>query len=118
MNGREVFRHAVSEMAGLGRDVLARAGYRPADLDLLVLHQANRRIIDVVARKLDLPPEKVVMTVDRHANTSAASIPLALDAAAAEGRIRPGQLVCSTRSAAGSLGGGAGAVVNAPNAVY
>jgi 3-oxoacyl-[acyl-carrier-protein] synthase-3 len=81
-------------MVGSAEIVLARAGYRPADLDLLVLHQANQRIIDVVARKLDLPPEKVVMTVDRHANTSAASIPLALDAAAAEGRLRPGQLVC------------------------
>ena len=94
MNGREVFRNAVSEMVGSAEIVLARAGYRPADLDLLVLHQANQRIIDVVARKLDLPPEKVVLTVDRHANTSAASIPLALDAAAAEGRLRPGQLVC------------------------
>ena len=94
MNGREVFRNAVSEMVGSAEIVLARAGYRPADLDLLVLHQANQRIIDSVARKLDLPPEKVVMTVDRHANTSAASIPLALDAAAAEGRLRPGQLVC------------------------
>jgi 3-oxoacyl-[acyl-carrier-protein] synthase-3 len=94
MNGREVFRNAVAEMVGSAEIVLARAGYRPADLDLLVLHQANQRIIDAVARKLELPPEKVVLTVDRHANTSAASIPLALDAAAEEGRLRPGQLVC------------------------
>jgi 3-oxoacyl-[acyl-carrier-protein] synthase-3 len=94
MNGREVFRNAVVEMAGSAEKVLAQVGQAPADLDLLVLHQANRRIIDAVARKLELPPEKVVVTVDRHANTSAASIPLALDAAAAEGRLRPGQLVC------------------------
>ena len=94
MNGREVFRNAVTEMVGSAEEVLARAGYAPADLDLLVLHQANQRIIDAVAKRLELPPGKLVVTVDRHANTSAASIPLALDAAAAEGRLRPGRLVC------------------------
>lgn len=94
MNGREVFRHAVAEMAGAAEVVLARAGYEVADLDRLVLHQANLRIIDAVARRLGLPPEKVEVTVDRHANTSAASIPLALDVAFTEGRLRRGDLVC------------------------
>lgn len=94
MNGREVFRHAVAEMAGAAERVLAQAGHSAAELDWLVPHQANLRIIDAVGRRLGLAPERVVVTVDRHANTSAASIPLALDAAAGDGRLRPGQLVC------------------------
>jgi 3-oxoacyl-[acyl-carrier-protein] synthase III len=94
MNGREVYRHAVTEMAAAAERVLERAGWAASDLDWLVLHQANLRIIDAVGRRLGLPPERVLVTVDRHANTSAASIPLALDAAVGDGRIGPGQLVC------------------------
>ena len=94
MNGREVFRFAVAEMAAAADNVLAQAGWTRNDLDWLVLHQANLRIIDAVAKRLGLPSGKMIVTVDRHANTSAASIPLALDAAVADGRIRPGQLVC------------------------
>ena len=94
MNGREVFRHAVAEMAGAAERVLAQAGLATADLDWLVPHQANLRIIDALGRRLGVAPERIVVTVDRHANTSAASIPLALDAAVKDGRLRPGQLVC------------------------
>jgi 3-oxoacyl-[acyl-carrier-protein] synthase III len=81
-------------MAAAAERVLERAGWAASDLDWLVLHQANLRIIDAVGRRLGLPPERVLVTVDRHANTSAASIPLALDAAVGDGRIGPGQLVC------------------------
>jgi 3-oxoacyl-[acyl-carrier-protein] synthase-3 len=94
MNGREVFRHAVAEMAASAENVLNQVGSTTAELDWLVLHQANLRIIDAVAKRLTLPREKMIVTVDRHANTSAASIPLALDAAVTDGRIQPGQLVC------------------------
>jgi 3-oxoacyl-[acyl-carrier-protein] synthase-3 len=94
MNGREVFRYAVTEMAKAAEVALHKAEWTAHDLDWLVLHQANMRIIDAVGRRLDLPPERVLVTVDRHANTSAASIPLALDAAASDGRLRPGHLIC------------------------
>jgi 3-oxoacyl-[acyl-carrier-protein] synthase III len=93
MKGREVFRHAVVNLADVLGNVLAEVGLTPADLDWVVPHQANQRILDATAKKLGLPPEKVVVTVDRHANTSAASVPLALDTAVRDGRIRPGQLV-------------------------
>ena len=93
MEGKEVFKHAVVNMAAVVGEVLAKAGLTAADIDLLVPHQANKRIIDGTGRKLGLPPEKVVMTVDRHANTSAASIPLALDTAVREGRVRKGDLL-------------------------
>jgi 3-oxoacyl-[acyl-carrier-protein] synthase III len=93
MEGKEVFKHAVVNMAAVVGEVLAKAGLTAADIDLLVPHQANKRIIDGTGRKLGLPPEKVVMTVDRHANTSAASIPLALDTAVREGRVRTGDLL-------------------------
>jgi 3-oxoacyl-[acyl-carrier-protein] synthase III len=93
MEGKEVFRHAVQCLAAVVDEALAANGLTAGDVDWLVPHQANRRIIDAMARKLDLPPEKVVLTIDRHANTSAASVPLALAEAAADGRIRPGQLV-------------------------
>ena len=93
MKGQEVFRHAVNRLAEVVDEALAAAGITAAEIDWLVPHQANRRIIDAMGRKLGLPPEKVVITVDRHANTSAASIPLALAEAAADGRIRPGHLV-------------------------
>jgi 3-oxoacyl-[acyl-carrier-protein] synthase-3 len=93
MKGREVFRHAVVNLAEVLREVLDEAGLSTDDLDWLVPHQANARILDATAKKLNLPPEKVVMTVAQHANTSAASVPLALDQAVRDGRIKVGDLV-------------------------
>ncbi|MBN8501043.1 MAG: ketoacyl-ACP synthase III [Sphingomonadales bacterium] len=93
MKGREVFRHAVTNLADVLGSVLAEVGLSAADIDWVVPHQANQRILDATARKLGLPPEKVVVTVDRHANTSAASVPLALDCAVRDGRIKTGDLV-------------------------
>jgi len=93
MKGREVFRHAVVNLADVLREVLEETGMNAADIDWVVPHQANARILDATARKLDLPSEKVVVTVDRHANTSAASVPLALDTAVQDGRIKQGDLV-------------------------
>ena len=93
MKGREVFRHAVKNLADVLKEVLAAADLTPADVDWVVPHQANARILDATAKKLGLPPEKVVVTVDRHANTSAASVPLALDTAVRDGRIKRGDLI-------------------------
>lgn len=93
MRGKEVFKHAVTNLADVLREVLEGSGIDAAQVDWVVPHQANARILDATARKLGLPPEKVVVTVDRHANTSAASVPLALDAAVRDGRIRKGQIV-------------------------
>jgi 3-oxoacyl-[acyl-carrier-protein] synthase-3 len=93
MEGREVFRHAVVRMGEAVDAAMAAMGITGRELDWLVPHQANRRIIDSMGHRLHLPPEKVIVTVDRHANTSAASIPLALAEAAGDGRIRQGQLV-------------------------
>ena len=93
MKGREVFRHAVVNLAEVLTEVLEDAGVAASDLDWVVPHQANARILDATARKLGLSPDKMVMTVDRHANTSAASVPLALDVAVRDGRIKPGDLV-------------------------
>jgi 3-oxoacyl-[acyl-carrier-protein] synthase-3 len=93
MEGKEVFKHAVVNMAAVVGEVLDKAGLEPKDIDWLVPHQANKRIIDGTGRKLGLPPERVVVTVDRHANTSAASIPLALDVAVKDGRIKKGDLL-------------------------
>ena len=93
MRGREVFRHAVVNLAEVLREVLGATGLNAADIDWVVPHQANARILDATARKLDLPAEKVIVTVDRHANTSAASVPLALDTAVRDGRIERGDLV-------------------------
>jgi 3-oxoacyl-[acyl-carrier-protein] synthase-3 len=93
MQGREVFRHAVVNLTSVLGEVLVEAGVEPEALDWVVPHQANARILDATARKLGIDPAKVVVTVDRHANTSAASVPLALDTAVRDGRIRPGQLV-------------------------
>jgi 3-oxoacyl-[acyl-carrier-protein] synthase III len=93
MEGKEVFRHAVHRLADVVDEALNANGLKGSDLDWLVPHQANRRIIDSMGRKLGLPPEKVVITIDRHANTSAASVPLALAEAVDDGRIKPGQLV-------------------------
>ncbi|WP_087576026.1 beta-ketoacyl-ACP synthase III [Sphingobium sp. SJ10-10] len=93
MKGQEVFRHAVTNLASVLTEVMEVAGMTPAEIDWLVPHQANARILDATARKLKLAPEKVVMTVDQHANTSAASVPLALDLAMRDGRIQPGDLL-------------------------
>ena len=93
MKGREVFRHAVVNLADVLNEVLSSAGLSAADVDWVVPHQANARILDATAKKLGLPPEKVVVTVDRHANTSAASVPLALDTAVRDGRIKRGDIV-------------------------
>jgi 3-oxoacyl-[acyl-carrier-protein] synthase-3 len=101
MNGKEVFRHAVTLLASAVNEALVANGLTNKDIDWLVPHQANRRIIDGVGRKLGMPAERVVVTVDRHANTSAASIPLALTQAVNDGRIAPGQLILLE-----ALGGG------------
>ncbi len=93
MKGREVFRHAVTNLAAVMTESLAMAGVEASDVDWVVPHQANARILDATARKLGLAPERVVVTVDQHANTSAASVPLALDVAVRDGRIREGQIV-------------------------
>ena len=93
MAGREVFRHAVSKLASAVDEALKANGLDQTDVQWLVPHQANARIIDAMGRKLGLPPERVVVTVDRHANTSAASIPLALADATRDGRIGAGDLV-------------------------
>jgi 3-oxoacyl-[acyl-carrier-protein] synthase-3 len=93
MEGREVFRHAVTKLAQAVDEAIASNGVSGSEIDWLVPHQANRRIIDSMGQRLKLAPEKVVVTIDRHANTSAASIPLALAEAHADGRIKQGQLV-------------------------
>ncbi|MGC6330571.1 beta-ketoacyl-ACP synthase III [Rhizorhabdus sp. FW153] len=93
MRGQEVFRHAVTNLAEVLREVLAAADLTVADIDWVVPHQANRRILDATARKLGLPAERVIITVDQHANTSAASVPLALDTAVRDGRIKRGDLL-------------------------
>ena len=93
MKGREVFRHAVVNLASVLTETLDAAGLASADVDWVVPHQANARILDATARKLGLAPEKVVVTVDQHANTSAASVPLALDVAVRDGRIKRGDLL-------------------------
>jgi len=93
MKGREVFRHAVVNLAGVMTETLAACGLAAEDVDWVVPHQANARILDATARKLGLSPDKVVVTVDQHANTSAASVPLALDTAVKDGRIKRGDLI-------------------------
>ncbi len=101
MHGKEVFRHAVTRLAGAVEEALAANNLTHRDIDWLVPHQANRRIIDAMGKRLGLPADRVVVTVDRHANTSAASVPLALAEACQDGRIRRGQLVLLE-----ALGGG------------
>jgi 3-oxoacyl-[acyl-carrier-protein] synthase-3 len=101
MKGNEVFRHAVAKLAGAVTEALEANGLAPSDVDWLVPHQANQRIIDAIGKRLALPAERVVVTVDRHANTSAASIPLALAEAYRDGRIKRGDLVLME-----ALGGG------------
>lgn len=101
MNGREVFRHAVAALVGATEAVLKQTGIAPADIDWLVPHQANARILQAVAQRLDLGPERVLVTVGHHANTSAASIPLALAEADLAGRIARDQLLVMN-----AMGGG------------
>lgn len=93
MKGREVFRHAVINLSDVLNEVLSAAGLESSDVDWVVPHQANARILDATARKLGLPAEKIIVTVDEHANTSAASVPLAFDAAVRDGRIKRGDVV-------------------------
>ncbi|MGQ0662621.1 MAG: beta-ketoacyl-ACP synthase III [Pseudomonadota bacterium] len=109
MEGREVFRHAVVKLAEVVEEALAANGLTGADIDWLVPHQANRRIIDGMARRLGLGANRVVVTIDRHANTSAASIPLALAEAAGDGRLRAGHLVV-IEAIGGGLTWGAGLI--------
>jgi 3-oxoacyl-[acyl-carrier-protein] synthase-3 len=93
MNGKEVFRHAVTRMSEAIVEAMQAGGITPEEVNWLVPHQANARIIDATAQKLNLPPEKVVLTVSEHGNTSAASIPLALATAVEDGRIQRGELI-------------------------
>ena len=93
MDGPEVFRHAVTKISEVIGTTLDQAGYKASDIDWFVPHQANRRILDGAAKKLGLDREKIIITLDKHANTSAASIPLALSQGRADGRIKPGDLV-------------------------
>jgi 3-oxoacyl-[acyl-carrier-protein] synthase III len=109
MDGPEVFRHAVVKLAGVVEEALAANGMTGKDVDWLVPHQANQRIIDGMAKKLGLGPEHVVSTIARHANTSAASIPLALAEADSDGRIKPGQIVL-IEAIGGGLAWGAGVI--------
>jgi 3-oxoacyl-[acyl-carrier-protein] synthase-3 len=101
MEGREVFKHAVAMIGDVIDDAFRKTGLSPADVDWFVPHQANIRIIDASAKKFGIPSEKVVRTVARHGNTSAASIPLALSAALADGRLKRNDLVLLE-----SMGGG------------
>jgi 3-oxoacyl-[acyl-carrier-protein] synthase-3 len=101
MQGREVFKYAVARISDVIEDAFAATGLTAADVDWFVPHQANIRIIDATARKFGIPDDRVVRTVDRHGNTSAASIPLALAEASGDGRIRRGDLLLLE-----SMGGG------------
>ncbi|MEQ1670643.1 MAG: beta-ketoacyl-ACP synthase III [Hyphomicrobium sp.] len=93
MNGREVFRHAVQKISGVIEETLVETGYSADEIDLFIPHQANKRILDGIAKKLNVAPEKIVMTLDKHGNTSAASIPLALNQAFEDHRIKDGSLI-------------------------
>jgi 3-oxoacyl-[acyl-carrier-protein] synthase-3 len=93
MNGREVFRHAVQKISGVIEETLVETGYAPDEIDLFIPHQANKRILDGIAKKLNVAPDKIVMTLHKHGNTSAASIPLALNDAFEAHRIKEGSLI-------------------------
>lgn len=93
MNGREVFRHAVQKISGVIEETLVETGYTADEIDLFIPHQANKRILDGIAKKLNVDPAKIVMTLDKHGNTSAASIPLALNQAFEDHRVKEGSLV-------------------------
>ena len=101
MQGNLVFRHAVEKLADTAHRALGKAGLTPENVDWLVPHQANMRIIEATAKRMQLPMEKVVLTVADHGNTSAASIPLALSVANSQGRIKPGQIIVAE-----AIGGG------------
>ena len=107
MNGKEVFKHAVVCLAEAAENALAQAGLTKQDIDWLMPHQANIRIIDSVGERLELPKEKVIVAVDHHGNTSAASIPLALSENIASGRIKKGDVIVLTAMGAGFTWGGA-----------
>ncbi|HTC18241.1 MAG TPA: beta-ketoacyl-ACP synthase III [Stellaceae bacterium] len=109
MEGKKIFLHAVQRLAEVAHEALDANGLEPKDIDWLVPHQANLRIIEGTGKKLGLPSDKVVVTIDRHANTSAASVPLALAEATDDGRIKPGQLVL-LEAMGGGLTWGAGLV--------
>jgi 3-oxoacyl-[acyl-carrier-protein] synthase III len=106
MQGREVFRHAVEKLAATAISALEKAGLEAGQVDWIVPHQANLRIIKGTAQKLGLPMEHVIVTVQDHGNTSAASIPLALSVANSEGRFKPGDLIL-TEAIGGGLSWGA-----------
>ena len=93
MFGKEVFRHAVTNLSSVVDETLEDVGLTASELDWMVPHQANRRILEATAKKLKLSPERVIVTIQDHANTSAASVPLALDQATSDGRIKRGDLV-------------------------
>lgn len=107
MDGKEVFKFAIGALSQAAEEVIAMAGVTISDIDLLIPHQANSRIIEGVGKKLELPDEKVVVTVDHHGNTSAASIPLALSESFASGRLKKGDLVVLSAMGAGFTWGGA-----------
>ena len=107
MQGREVFRHAVTNLADVLQEVLDASGHRVDQVDWVVPHQANKRILDATAKKLGLAPDRVIVTVDQHANTSAASVPLALDVAVRDGRIKKGDLLVLEAMGGGFTWGGA-----------
>lgn len=106
MDGQAVFKFAVRVLDEVGRETVEKAGMGLADIDWLIPHQANVRILESTAKKMGIPPEKVVITVDRHANTSAASIPLALDVAVRDGRIKAGQRILMLGVGGGFTWGG------------
>src|SRR5690606_624774 len=93
MDGGAVFKFAVRVLADVADETLSAYGFEGSQLDWLIPHQANIRIIQATARRLEVPPQKIIVTVDKHANTSAASVPLAFDLAVRDGRIKPGHLV-------------------------
>jgi 3-oxoacyl-[acyl-carrier-protein] synthase-3 len=107
MDGRTTFRHAVARLSEISLEVAAEAGLELDDIDLFVYHQANTRILSAVGTRLELDPERVVDSIAKHGNTSAASIPLALDAALADGRIQPGSRILLGAFGAGLTWGGA-----------
>ena len=107
MQGKEVYRHAVVNLAAVAGEALEAAGLAPSQIDWLVPHQANLRIMNAIAQRLELPPEKMVVTVDRHANTSSASIPLALVEAIEDGRIKAHDLVLMEAIGGGFVWGSA-----------
>jgi 3-oxoacyl-[acyl-carrier-protein] synthase-3 len=107
MEGREVFRHAVVKLAEVAEEVLQKVGVSGEEIDWIVPHQANLRIIESTAKKAGVPMEKVIVTVEQHGNTSAASIPLALSSGIEDGRIRPGHLLLMEAIGGGLAWGGA-----------